>query len=85
MWQRTGEWILRYRYALVVLFIVLTGYLGYQASKVQMSYEFAKAIPTDHPQYQYYLQFKQTFGEDGNLLTIGFIAEDFFLFQPSTA
>jgi len=78
MWQRTGEWILRYRYALVVLFIVLTGYLGYQASKVQMSYEFAKAIPTDHPQYQYYLQFKQTFGEDGNLLTIGFIAEDFF-------
>ena len=78
MWQRTGEWILRYRFALLGIFIALTAAMGYQASKVQMSYEFAKAIPTDHPQYQYYVQFKKTFGEDGNLLTLGFITDEFF-------
>jgi len=45
---------------------------------VQMSYDFSRAIPTDHPKYKAYLEFKKTFGEDGNLLTIGFNSENFF-------
>jgi predicted RND superfamily exporter protein len=52
--------------------------MGYQASKVQMSYDFSRAIPTDHPKYKAYLEFKKTFGEDGNLLTIGFTSKNFF-------
>jgi hypothetical protein len=52
--------------------------MGYHASKVQMSYDFSRAIPTDHPKYKAYLEFKKTFGEDGNLLTIGFTSANFF-------
>ena len=48
------------------------------ALKVQLSYEFARAIPVDNPKYKEYLEFKQKFGEDGNLLTIGFVKEDLF-------
>jgi predicted RND superfamily exporter protein len=52
--------------------------LGYQGSKVQLSYDFSRAIPTDHPKYLAYLDFKKTFGEDGNLLTVGFITDSYF-------
>jgi predicted RND superfamily exporter protein len=50
----------------------------YFALKVQLSYDFARAIPIDNPKYKEYLEFKQKFGEDGNLLTIGFVKEDLF-------
>lgn len=43
-----------------------------------MSYDFSRAIPTDHPKYQAYLDFKKTFGEDGNLMTIGFVTDSFY-------
>jgi len=52
--------------------------MAYFASKVQLSYEFAKAIPTDNPKYQEYLSFREKFGEDGNLLVIGVQTDNFF-------
>lgn len=52
--------------------------MGWFAAKVQLSYDFAKAIPTDNPKYQEYLSFKQKFGEDGNLMTIGFTKDNIF-------
>jgi predicted RND superfamily exporter protein len=52
--------------------------MGYHASKVQMSYEFSKAIPVDNPKYIEYQAFRQKFGEDGNLLVIGIQSDKFF-------
>ena len=78
MWQWLGKSILRYRIQLILITIVLTAALGYQGSKVQLSYDFSRAIPTDHPKYLAYLDFKKTFGEDGNLLTVGFITDSYF-------
>ena len=57
--------------------LVLTIGLGYIGSKVQLSYDFSRAIPTDNPKYLAYLDFKKTFGEDGNLLTVGFTTENY--------
>ena len=78
MWQALGKAVLKYRILLIVLMTIITAYMGYQASKVELSYEFSRAIPTDNPKYQSYLDFKSKFGEDGNLLTIGFITNDLF-------
>lgn len=78
MWQWLGKSILRYRIQLILLTTVVTLLLGYFGSKVQLSYDFSRAIPTDHPKYLAYLDFKKTFGEDGNLLTIGFISDKYF-------
>lgn len=78
MWQALGKAILKYRVALSITFIALTVFAAYEGSKVQLSYEFSRAIPTDNPKYQAYLDFKKKFGEDGNLLTIGFVTKDFF-------
>ena len=78
MWHRLGKSILKYRIQLILVTIAITAILGYQASKVQLSYDFSRAIPTDHPKYKAYLNFKKTFGEDGNLLTVGFITSNYF-------
>lgn len=78
MWHWLGKSILKYRIQLILVTIAITAILGYQASKVQLSYDFSRAIPTDHPKYKAYLNFKKTFGEDGNLLTVGFITNNYF-------
>lgn len=78
MWQALGKAVLKFRIPLIIALVLLTVFMGYHASKVQMSYDFSRAIPTDHPKYKAYLEFKKTFGEDGNLLTIGFTSDKFF-------
>jgi uncharacterized protein len=72
MWYQLGKWVLRYRLPLLIVVLLSTAFMTWKASKVQMSYEFAKAIPIDHPKYLEYQAFKKQFGEDGNLLVIGF-------------
>jgi predicted RND superfamily exporter protein len=71
MWRRLGQFILQYRFLLLIILAALTGAMGYWASKVQLSYDFARAIPTDNPKYRAYQDFKQKFGEDGNLVVVG--------------
>ncbi len=71
MWRSVGQFILKYRLILLLALLGLTSFMAYHASKVELSYEFARAIPTDHPKYKAYLEFRKKFGEDGNLLVIG--------------
>ena len=78
MWQNLAKLVLRFRLPLLILVLCTTGLMGYFASKVKLSYEFSKAIPTDNPKYQEYLSFKQRFGDDGNLMVIGIQTNKFF-------
>lgn len=78
MWERVAKFILRFRWALLILLVAATAIMGYHASKVELSYEFARAIPTDNPKYQAYQAFRQQFGEDGNLLVIGMRTNQLF-------
>ena len=78
MWQKLGHFILRFRVALLVLLLVLTAGMGYLASKVELSYEFTRAIPLDNPKYQAYQRFREKFGEDGNLLVLGVQTDQLF-------
>ena len=71
MWQSIGRFILKYRLPLLLTLAALTGFMAYQASKVQLSYDFSRAIPLNNPKYIAYQEFRKKFGEDGNLLVIG--------------
>ncbi len=81
MWQRLAQFVLKYRRILLIVLLLLTGVMGYFASKVKLSYEFSKAIPTDNPKYLDYQAFRKTFGDDGNLLVIGVQTKDLFRFE----
>lgn len=78
MWKRLAQFVLKFRLPLLIILLATTGLMAYFASKVKLSYEFAKAIPTDNPKYQEYLSFREKFGEDGNLLVIGVQTDNFF-------
>lgn len=78
MWQRLGKLVISYRLPLLIALFAATAVMGYFASRVKLSYEFARAIPTDNPKYQDYVAFRQKFGDDGNLLVIGVQSDKIF-------
>ncbi|TAH01354.1 MAG: RND transporter [Sphingobacteriales bacterium] len=78
MWQQLAKFVLKNKLVLCLLVLIGTVFMGWQAAQVKLSYEFSKAIPTDNPKYKTFQNFKQQFGEDGNLLVIGFTTDKFF-------
>jgi predicted RND superfamily exporter protein len=46
--------------------------MGYYATKVQMSYDFARTVPLNDPDMVMLTEFRKQFGEDGNLIAVGF-------------
>lgn len=85
MWQRLGKFVIKNRLVLLIILLSATGVMGYYASKVRLSYEFARAIPTDNQKYLEYVSFKKTFGDDGNMLVIGVQSQDLFALKNFTA
>ena len=85
MWFTIGNWIVKYRVALLLLLLLATGVMGYYASKVELSYEFARAIPTDNPKYKEYQLFKQRFGDDGGLMVIGVETKEYYTVKNMNA
>ena len=78
MWQSLAKFVLKFRLVLLIILLAVTGGMAYLTSKVKVSYEFARAIPTDNPKYQQYLSFQKKFGDDGNLLVIAVQTDKFF-------
>ena len=78
MWHSLGKFILKYRLPLLLVLAAITGFMVYHASKVQLSYDFSRAIPINNPKYKAYQEFRKKFGEDGNLLVIGIQTDNFF-------
>jgi predicted RND superfamily exporter protein len=52
----------------------------YETCQIKLSYDFARVLPSDDPAYVGYMEFKQKFGEDGNVMVMGFSSPD--LFKP---
>ncbi len=62
----------------MLLLLGATVFMAFKAKKIELSYEFANAIPTNHPKYKAYKEFRKKFGEDGNLLVIGIQTDKIF-------
>lgn len=78
MWQKFSSIILRNKVLFSLFILSVTGFMGYEASRIELSYEFAKILPQDDPVLIEYQEFKKKFGEDGNVMVIGFADKDFF-------
>ena len=72
MIEAAARIILRYRNLTLITLLALTLLMGFFATKVQLSYESAKILPLTDSTYAQYLKFKDTFGEDGTVMVIGF-------------
>lgn len=78
MWYKTGQFILKFRVALLVFLAIATAIMSYFASKVTLSYDFSRAVPVDNIKYLEYQDFLKKFGNDGSTLVIGIQSDHFF-------
>ncbi|HLL93915.1 MAG TPA: hypothetical protein VK404_02980, partial [Spirosoma sp.] len=70
-WNRVSSFILANRVVILAVVFLGTLVMGYQASRVRLSYELAKILPVTDPEYQRYESFKAHFGQDGNVMVLG--------------
>src|SRR5690349_2038416 len=71
MWNRLAEGIIKYRLPLIVIIGLITVFMGFKATQVQMSYDFARTVPPEDPDMLDFVKFKSQFGEDGNIIAVG--------------
>jgi predicted RND superfamily exporter protein len=81
MWKALTKSLLRNRIAYISVVLMLTVFFGYQATKVELSYNFAKILPPDDSSFIAYQEFKKNFGEDGNVMAVGIQPKD--VFEPA--
>lgn len=79
MWKFLSTSILKHKLYYTTGILLMTAFMAYQALKMELSYEFAKILPDNDSTFIQYQEFKKQFGEDGNVMVIGF--EDKQLFQ----
>ena len=78
MWQLLAKFVIKNRISCLIFLLVTTIIMGYFASQVKLSYEFAKAVPTNNEKYIEYLSFRKKFGDDGNILVFGLTSSKLF-------
>ncbi len=71
MWTTIARFIIKKRLVLIVIIAVLTAFMAYEATKVGMTYDYTAVVPSNDPEMEYFRKFKQTFGEDANVIAIG--------------
>ena len=71
MWTQIAHIIIKYRLYLLILLALVTAFMAFKSREIEWSFDFAKTVPEHDPDMVYFEQFKQTFGEDGNIFAIG--------------
>ncbi len=79
MWKYLVRIILRNRLANLIIIGLITAFMGYQATQIQLSYEMVKMLPATDSASIDYENFKQKFGQDGSVFFVG--VQDDKLFQ----
>ncbi|MGZ6540200.1 MAG: efflux RND transporter permease subunit, partial [Bacteroidia bacterium] len=78
MWRAFSGILLRNKPAFIVGVVLVTIFMAYEASRIELSYEFAQILPNTDSTAIEYQNFKKQFGEDGSVMAVGFDAKDFF-------
>ncbi|MDE0470461.1 MAG: MMPL family transporter, partial [Ekhidna sp.] len=71
MWSGLAYIILRFRITLMVILAAVTAFMGYQSTNIKWSYNLANIVPEKDPDMVYFKQFREVFGEDGNIMALG--------------
>ncbi|MBX2826955.1 MAG: MMPL family transporter [Flavobacteriaceae bacterium] len=79
-WSAVARFILRNRTLIIIAIIGLTVFMAMQWKHMRFTYTEANLLPDDHEFNKEYVQFLDTFGEEGNLIILG--VKDSTLFQP---
>lgn len=78
MWTKIAGIILRNRIAFIISVLLGTIFMGFQARHIQMSYESADLLPKTDSAYLDYVKFRQTFGQEGNVMVFAIQDSNFY-------
>jgi uncharacterized protein len=85
MWTLLVRLILRNRLANLIIIGLIILFMGWQGSKVQMSYDMARMLPETDSTNIIYEQFRERFGQDGSVMFVGMKDEKLFELDHFTA
>ena len=77
-WEQVARIILKNRITILIAIAILTIFLSLQWKNIEMTYTEANLLPKKHIVNQQYQDFLGKFGEEGNLIVIGFKDKTFF-------
>jgi len=77
-WEMIARIILKNRITILLVIFILTVFLGFQWKNLNMTYTEANLLPQKHIVNKQYQDFLDKFGEEGNLIVIGFKDKTFF-------
>lgn len=78
MWQKVANGILRYRLYILIILGLITVFMGLEARKVELQYEFGKLLPNNDSTNLEYVHFRETYGQDGLVIVVAAEVEDFY-------
>lgn len=78
MWAVVSRIILRYRLPILIVISAITVVMAWFASQAEMTYSIAKILPDDDQESLNYELFTKRFGNDANVMVIGFESSDLF-------
>lgn len=78
MWQKVANGILRYRLYILIVLGLITVFMGFEARKVELQYEFGKLLPDSDSTNLEYVHFRDTYGQDGLVIVVAAEIEDFY-------
>jgi len=79
MWQWIANIILRNRFIILGVIVLITVFLGYHAfTSLNLDNKYGLALPKDSPTTEKYKEFKEMFGEDGGILIIALESDSLY-------
>jgi len=76
-----SHFIVKYRLVFVISILMITVFMGYNMRFVEYNYSFAKTVPDSDEDMIYYQNFREIFGEDGNIFAVGVKDSSIFEFK----
>ncbi|WP_428330645.1 efflux RND transporter permease subunit [Mucilaginibacter sp.] len=77
-WKKLADLILKNRLLVLGLIVLSSLFMGYQASKVRITFNGGKVLPVTDSAYIRYMEFKRLFGQDASTMVIGFKSDKIF-------
>ena len=77
-WEALARIILRNRIAWILFLVAVTAFWASQWKYMRFTFSEANLLPDNHPENVHYQDFLERFGEEGNVLVLGWQDPDFF-------
>jgi uncharacterized protein len=85
MWAWLANRVLRNRLAILIAVGLITLFMGYAGSGVEMNYKYGGLLPKTDSAYVEYERFLKTFSEDGNVMVVGTQGKELYTPQKFAA